>query len=212
MIEIVGQVIHTLYDVDGIISWGGILIICLIVFAETGLFAGFFLPGDSLLITAGIFAAAGYFNVVYLLVFVTLSAIIGDQVGYYIGHKTGKFIFSRKDSLFFKHEHLEKAKLFYDKHGPKTIVIARFVPIVRTFAPAVAGAVKMEYSKFVSYNIWGGFLWVFATILGGFFLGRAIPNIKEYLYLVIGAVILLSFLPIIIGLAKSRKNKHSINP
>lgn len=209
MIEIVGNAINTLYDVEGIIHWGGILIICFIVFAETGLFAGFFLPGDSLLITAGIFAAAGYLKVSYLLIFVTLSAIIGDQVGYYIGHKTGKFLFSRKDSLFFKHEHLEKAKLFYEKHGPKTIVIARFVPIIRTFAPAVAGAAEMKYSKFVSYNIWGGFLWVFATILGGFFLGKMIPNVKEYLYLIIGIVIFLSFLPIIISVIKSRKHKHA---
>ena len=132
--------IHRIHDVQGIIEWGGLLAICSIVFVETGLFVGFFLPGDSLLVTAGIFAAAGYFNLVPLLAFVSLCAVVGDQTGYWIGYQAGEFLFSRKDSRFFKKEYLERTKAFYDQHGPKTIVLARFVPLIRTFAPAGAGA------------------------------------------------------------------------
>jgi len=199
--------ISALYNIEGLIAWGGLAIICLIVFAETGLFFGFFLPGDSLLITAGILSAAGVLNVWYLLLFVSICAIAGDQTGYLIGHKMGRLLFRKEDSLIFHPEHIAKAKAFYDKHGPKTIVLARFVPIIRTFAPPVAGAAKMEYRKFVSYNVIGGILWVFSTVLGGYFLGRLIPNLEKYLYLIIGIVIVLSFLPIIIEIYKHRKKK-----
>ncbi len=175
--------------------------------------AGFFLPGDSLLVTAGIFAAAGHLNIIHLLIFVTLSAIIGDQVGYYIGHKAGKFLFIKKDSKLFKQEYLEKAKKFYEKYGPKTIVLARFVPIIRTFAPAIAGAANMEYKKFVFYNISGGVLWSFTTILGGYFLGSLIPDIEKKLHIIIGIVIIVSFIPLIIEYLKHRKEKSAIqNP
>ena len=205
MIEQIKNLIHKIYDISGIIQWGGLFIICAIIFAETGLLAGFFLPGDSLLVTAGIFAAAGHLNIIYLLIFVTLSAIIGDQVGYYIGHKAGKFLFTKKESSLFKTEYLEKAKKFYEKYGPKTIVLARFVPIIRTFAPAIAGATNMEYKKFIFYNIFGGILWSFTTILGGYFLGSLIPDIEKKLHIVIGIVIIVSFIPIIIEYLKYRK-------
>ncbi len=200
-------VIHflkSIHNVQGIIEWGGLLAICGIVFIETGLFAGFFLPGDSLLVTAGIFAAADHLNLTSLLVFVSLCAVMGDQTGYWIGYKTGEFLFSRQDSRFFKKEYLEKTKAFYDRHGPKTIVLARFVPIVRTFAPAVAGAARMKYEKFVFYNIFGGLLWVASTVFLGFFMGSVIPHIEKYLYLVVGAVIVLSFVPIFIEMIKHR--------
>src|SRR5918997_2396744 len=145
----------------------------LIVFAETGLAMGFFLPGDSLLVVAGLFAASGKLNVTLLLVLLFVAAVVGDAVGYYSGLKLGPRIFSRQKSLFFRPSHLEKAQAFYEKYGGKTIIIARFVPIVRTFAPIVAGAARMPYRQFVFYNILGGFLWVFTMILGGVFFGRA---------------------------------------
>ena len=201
---------HSIQDVKSIIEWGGLLAICAIVFVETGLFFGFFLPGDSLLVTAGIVAATGHLPLISLVLFVSLSAILGDQLGYLIGYKTGEFLYSRKNSVFFKHEHVEKTHQFYDKYGPKTIVIARFVPIVRTFAPAVAGVAKMEYKKFVIYNVFGGILWVMSTVLGGFFVGSFIPNIEHYLHLVIAGVILLSFMPIILELSKNKISKKVI--
>lgn len=204
MIDVIREIFHKIYDVNAIVEWGGLLIICIIIFIETGLFAGFFLPGDSLLVTAGILASAGHLNLFYLLIFVSICAILGDQLGYFIGHKVGKPLFSRQDSSLFKHQHLEKAKRFYEEHGPKTIVLARFVPVVRTFAPSVAGAADMSYKKFVFYNIFGGILWVLTTVLGGFFLGSLIPNIEEYLYIVIGVVIILSFVPIIIEFIKQK--------
>jgi len=195
---------HQIHDVQGIIEWGGLLAICSIVFVETGLFVGFFLPGDSLLVTAGIFAAAGYLNLVPLLAFVSLCAIVGDQTGYWIGYQAGEFLFSRKDSRFFKKEYLEKTKAFYDQYGPKTIVLARFVPLIRTFAPAVAGAARMRYQKFVFYNIFGGLLWVVSMVFLGFFVGSIIPDIERYLYLVVGGVIVVSFLPIFVEVRKHR--------
>lgn len=206
MIELIKDLLHTIYDVEGIIAFGGLLLICAIIFIETGLFFGFFLPGDSLLITAGIFAATGHLNLWWLLLFASLCAIAGDQLNYYVGHRAGKLLYSREDSFFFRKKHLEKAQGFYDRHGPKTIVICRFVPIVRTFAPAVAGAASMNYLKFVTYNIAGGIFWVLAAVLSGYFLGTLIPNIEEYIHLIIILVIVLSFVPILIEYYRSRKN------
>ncbi|MBI2384502.1 MAG: VTT domain-containing protein [Elusimicrobia bacterium] len=169
--------------------------ISLIVFVETGLFVGFFLPGDSLLVTAGIFARTGHLSLGTLLTIVPLCAIIGDQVGYIIGRKAGEALYSRPDSLVFKRAHLKRAHDFYEKYGVKTIVIARFVPIVRTFAPAVAGAAQMDYRTFVTYNILGGLLWVFSTILGGYFLASMVPDIDKRIHEVIVVVVILSVLP-----------------
>ena len=205
MIDQIISFFSQLYDVKSLIQWGGLLIICLIVFVETGLFFGFFLPGDSLLITAGVLSAAGYLNVIHLLIFVSICAVVGDQLGYFIGHKAGKRLFKHDDTLIFKKSHLDRAQAFYEKHGPKTIVLARFVPIVRTFAPAVAGAANMEYKTFISYNVFGGILWVFSTVLGGYFLGSLIPNLEKYLHIVIGIVIVLSLIPIALEFMKSRK-------
>lgn len=196
---------HRVYDVQGLIQWGGLFMICAIVFAETGLMIGFFLPGDSLLVTAGVFAAAGLLDLAALLGLVSLCAVVGDQLGYYIGQRTGPALFKREDSLLFKRSHVLKAQGFYGKYGAKTIVIARFVPIVRTFAPVVAGVGKMNYRRFVTYNIAGGVLWVFSMVLTGYFLGSAVPNINDHIHIIIGIVIFLSILPAIIEVIRHRR-------
>jgi membrane-associated protein len=202
--ESVVDLLHKIYDVEGIIRWGGLLMLVAIVFAETGLMIGFFLPGDSLLVTAGIFAAAGHLDVVGLLLWVTLAAVLGDQLGYYIGYRTGPRIFRREDSLLFKREHLMRAKAFYEKHGGKTIILARFIPVIRTFAPVVAGVGQMEYRRFVMFNVVGGVLWVWGMTLLGVWLGNAIPNIDEHIHKVIAVVVFLSILPAIIEYVRSR--------
>lgn len=180
---------------EAIIRWGGVIALISIVFAETGLLVGFFLPGDSLLVTAGLFAARGDLNVVVLLVSLSIAAIVGDAVGYAIGRRLGPKLFKKEDSLLFKRKHLVKAHEFYERYGGKTIVIARFVPIIRTFAPTVAGAAEMTYSKFAAYNVFGGLLWVFSMVLGGYALGSVVPNIDKYIHYVIVIVVFLSLLP-----------------
>lgn len=180
---------------EAIIRWGGVIALITIVFAETGLLVGFFLPGDSLLVTAGLFAARGDLNVVVLLVSLSIAAIVGDAVGYAIGRRLGPKLFKKEDSLLFKRKHLVKAHEFYERYGGKTIVIARFVPIIRTFAPTVAGAAEMTYSKFAAYNVFGGLLWVFSMVLGGYALGSVVPNIDKYIHYVIVIVVFLSLLP-----------------
>lgn len=205
MLDWLKQFLHWVTDVQGIVTGGGTLLVCVIVFIETGLFVGFFLPGDSLLVTAGVFAASGHLNLGALLFFCSICAIVGDQVGYAIGHRAGRTLYNRPDSRFFKRKHLERTQAFYEKYGPKTIVIARFVPIVRTFAPAVAGAANMHYRRFVTYNIAGGILWVFSMVLLGYFLGRQVPDINKNIHYVIAVVIVLSVLPPIIEIMKERR-------
>jgi membrane-associated protein len=207
MVEFIRELLHTIYDVEGIIQWGGILLVCVIVFVETGLFVGFFLPGDSLLVTAGVFAAAGHLDLGLLLAIATLCAIAGDQLGYWIGRRAGQALYRRQDSLFFKRRHLERARQFYEAHGGKTIVFARFIPILRTFCPVVAGAAEMKYSSFVTYNIGGGCAWVFGMVLGGYFLASLVPNISQRIHWVIAVVIFLSFLPPIIGAWRARSRR-----
>jgi membrane-associated protein len=156
---------------------------------------GFFLPGDSLLVTAGLFAAKGDLHIAWLNISLILAAIIGDSVGYWIGHRGGRALYSRPDSRFFRKQHLLAAKAFYEKHGGKTIIFARFMPIVRTFAPVVAGVAEMDYAAFLSFNVVGGIAWVSSMTLIGYGLGRAIPGIDRYIYWVIAVVILLSLIP-----------------
>ena len=198
MFESLRHAFQTLSDVEGLIRAGGLAVVCGIIFTETGLFFGFFLPGDSLLVTAGILAAAGHLSLAGLLSLATLCAILGDQLNYYVGRQAGRALYARPDSLFFKKKHLERAHEFYEKYGVKTIIIARFVPIVRTFCPAVAGAARMTYRTYLTFDIVGGVLWVFSTVLGGFLLGRSVPNVKENLHIVIAVVVFLSILPAII--------------
>jgi membrane-associated protein len=202
--EFLWDLFHRIYDVESLVRVGGLAGLAAIVFIETGLLVGFFLPGDSLLVTAGLFAARGDLNVASLLVVLSLAAIFGDTVGYNIGARTGPKLFSRPDSLLFNRKHLITTKEFYERHGPFTIVIARFVPIIRTFAPVVAGVGAMEYRRFIVYNVAGGIGWVAATVLGGYFLGQMIPNIHDHLHKVIAIVIVLSLLPAIIKVARER--------
>jgi len=185
-----------------------------IIFAESGLFFGFFLPGDSLLFTAGFLASQGFFNIFVLLGLSAFAAISGDSVGYSFGRRVGKAIFKKDDSLFFNKKNLLKAQQFYEKHGSKTIVLARFVPIVRTFAPIVAGAAGMKYRTFITYNLIGGFVWTFGMLLGGFFLGSVIPDVDKYLLPIIGLIIFVSVLPVLreMYLAKFGKDKEKDEP
>ncbi len=205
MLDLIKDTYHLLTDVQGLIRWGGTLLVCTIVFTETGLFVGFFLPGDSLLVTAGIFAAAGHLRLATLLIFGSVCAVVGDQVGFLIGRKAGQALYRREDSFFFRKRHLERAHEFYEKYGGKTIVLARFIPIVRTFAPAVAGAASMNYRRFVSYNVFGGVLWVCSMILLGYWLGSAIPDIDRHIHLVIIVVVFLSILPPIVEALRHRR-------
>ncbi len=195
-----------LYNFQELIRWGGYVVLVIIVYSETGLLAGFFLPGDSLLVTAGLFAAVdGALNVWFLIPMLSAAAIAGDNTGYWLGYHLGAKIFSREDSVFFHKDHLARTQKFYEKYGPKTIIIARFVPIVRTFAPTVAGVGKMKYSRFLAYSIGGGIAWISSMTLLGYFLGQSIPNIEKKVHWVIAIVIVLSFLPILKEWLHSRK-------
>jgi len=199
----VQEFFRIVYNVPELIRLVGLVGLIAIVFAETGLLIGFFLPGDSLLVTAGLFAARGDLDVVWLIVTLMAAAIVGDATGYYIGHRAGQALYSRPNSFFFRRQHLIRTHEFYERHGGKTIVIARFVPIIRTFAPVVAGAAQMTYAHFATYNILGGVLWVNSMVLGGYYLGRFIPDIEHRLHLVVAVVIFLSLLPAIIAWLKA---------
>jgi len=186
---------QNLHNLEALITWGGYTVLAIIVFAESGLLFGFFLPGDSLLVTAGLLATQGYLDVWYLFFLLSAMAIAGDTVGYHFGKYTGPKIFKREKSILFAKDHLLKARDFYEKHGGKTIILARFMPIVRTFAPIVAGAGNMPYKRFLTFNIVGGITWVGSMLGVGYFLGRAIPGVEDHLHIVIGIVVLLSISP-----------------
>ncbi|MDO8579561.1 MAG: VTT domain-containing protein [bacterium] len=188
-----------------LISALGLVGVFAIVFAESGLFFGFFLPGDSLLFTAGLFASQGYLNISWLIIGVAIAAILGDSVGYTFGKRVGPALFSRDDSFFFHKKHAERARLFYEKYGVKTIILARFVPIVRTFAPIVAGIGGMRYRTFITYNIIGGMLWTLLLTLSGYFLGSAFPGMSRYLHIIVVIIIFISILPIVFEWMKQRR-------
>lgn len=188
-------------DPKVIIQTAGLIGVLAIVFAESGLFFGFFLPGDSLLFTAGIFASQGYLSLPLLLVGVPIAAIVGDSVGYWFGKKVGPAIFSRDDSFFFSTQHIARTRLFYEKYGPKAVVLARFVPVVRTFTPILAGIGQMHYPLFLRYNIIGGLLWGVGVTLIGYLLGNTFPGIESYLHYIIIGIIIVSFLPVVYELA-----------
>jgi membrane-associated protein len=207
--DLIWELFHRIYDVESLVRVGGIIGLTTIVFVETGLLIGFFLPGDSLLVTAGLFAARGDLDLLTLILCLSAAAILGDSLGYNIGARAGPRLFSRPDSLLFNKKHLITTKEFYDRHGPFTIVIARFVPIVRTFAPVVAGVGAMTYKRFVAYNVVGGIGWVLSMILGGYFLGQLIPNIHKNIDKVIVVVIFLSLLPIIVKYLRERGKQDS---
>jgi membrane-associated protein len=199
--ESLKQIFHQLTDVQTLVRVGGLAVITAIVFAETGLMVGFFLPGDSLLFTAGALAAQGHLSIWTLNALVIAAAIVGDTVGYWIGRKAGPALFRRPKSLLFNPAHLRRAHDFYEKHGGKTIILARFMPIVRTFAPVVAGMGRMSYPRFVFFNVFGGVGWVLSMTLAGYFLGQ-VSFVQRHFEAVILAIVFLSILPGIIAAAR----------
>jgi len=207
-LESIRHLLHSLYSPEGLkelISSGGAPLICIIVFIETGFFVGFFLPGDSLLITAGIFSYAGVIPLKWLLLPVMLCAIAGDQIGYWIGRSAGAALYRREDSFFFRRSHLQRAHDFYEKYGGRAVILARFVPIVRTFCPPVAGAAKMPYSRYLLFDFLGGVFWIGTMILSGYSLAHLIPNIGQRIHYVILVVIFLSLLPPIISVLRKQR-------
>jgi membrane-associated protein len=205
--ETLRQLFHKLTDVETLVRVGGLTAMTLVVFAETGLMVGFFLPGDSLLVTAGVFAASGQLNIWLLMGVLVVAAIVGDTVGYWIGHQAGPALFKRPKSLLFNPKHLRRAHDFYEKYGGQTIILARFMPIVRTFAPVVAGMGGMNYRRFLSFNVIGGFLWVVSMTLIGYFLGH-FAWVRKNIELVILIVVFLSILPGIVAFAREKLKKR----
>jgi membrane-associated protein len=201
------DIFHNLTSVQDLIQWGGYAGLTAIIFSETGLLVGFFLPGDSLLVTAGIFASRGFFNVWFLIIMLSIAAIVGQSVGYLIGYKAGPRLFKREDSLLFKKHHLVTAHNFYEKHGAATIILARFIPIIRTFVPVVAGMGEMNYKKFQLFNVIGGIGWIIGLLFVGYFLGSVIPGIDKHIEIVIAIVIFVSMLPGIIKYLGMRMNQ-----
>lgn len=198
------------FDIPELIRAFGYLGLFLIVFAESGLFFGFFLPGDSLLLTAGLLAYKGELNILILLPLLFVAAVLGDNVGYWFGQKVGPPIFNRPNSLLFRRENLLKARAFYEKHGGKTIILARFMPFIRTFAPIVAGAVDMPYRSFLLFNLVGGVVWAIGVTLAGYFLGSIIPEeqLERYFLAIVVAVIIISALPAVIHVWQ--ESRHEI--
>jgi membrane-associated protein len=184
------------YALDDLIRWGGYAVLVAIVFTETGLLVGFFLPGDSLLVTAGLMAAAGVLDIWWLNLALIAAAVAGDTVGYTIGYRTGPRIFRGEGSRWFSRRHLIRTREFYERHGGKTIVLARFIPIIRTFAPVVAGVGQMGYPRFVFYNVFGGIGWVAGLTWAGYLLGQRIPRIDQHIHVVVAVVVALSVVPI----------------
>ncbi|MFN8574882.1 MAG: VTT domain-containing protein [Gemmatimonadaceae bacterium] len=204
--SIFSELFDRLRDLPALVQWAGYFGLTAIIFTETGLFFGFFLPGDSLLVTAGLLATQGFALDVYKLgILLNLAAVLGDNTNYWIGRLTGPRIFNRSESIFFHRKHVDRAHMFYEKHGPKTVVLARFMPIIRTFAPLVAGVAQMNYRVFLTYSILGGTAWIWSMLFTGYFLGQYVPGIDKHIELVIIGVIFLSILPGIIAWLRERK-------
>ena len=196
---------NRLSDLPALVQWAGLFGIAAIIFSETGLLVGVFLPGDSLLVTAGLFAAKGYLNIYALAPTLTLAAICGNSVGYFIGRTTGPRIFNRENSLFFNKKHAMRAHAFYEKHGRKTIVLAQFMPIIRTFAPVIAGVGGMPFPTFIAFNVIGAVTWIWSMVGIGYFLGTRVPGIDQHIEIVIAVVIFLSILPGLISAYRARR-------
>jgi membrane-associated protein len=207
--DLIQSFFSNVYNVPELIRLVGFYGIVAVVFAETGLLIGFFLPGDSLLITAGLFAARGDFDFATLILSLIPAAIIGNATGYYIGHRTGKALYQRPDSLLFRREHLRMTHEYYERHGGKTIVLAQFIPILRTFAPVVAGVGEMGYRQFATYNIVGAILWVGSMTTAGYLLGNLVPNIEKRIHYVVAVVIAISLLPPAIAWLKQRSKRNA---
>lgn len=200
------RLIHLLSAV--MTGWYGYALLAGIVFAETGLLVGLFLPGDSLLFTVGVVTGAGELDIVKVCTLLTVMSILGDQSGYFIGYRTGPRIFRKKDSLFFKQDYVKRTQDFYEKHGGKTLIYAKFVPIVRTFAPFMAGVGRMKYSRFLMFNVVGGVLWVVSMTMAGYYLG-AVPFVRRHFEKVVIGIVLVSVLPVIIQIVKARRESKA---
>jgi membrane-associated protein len=207
--DLIQTFFSNVYNVPELIRLVGFYGIVAVVFAETGLLIGFFLPGDSLLITAGLFAARGDFDFATLILSLIPAAIIGNATGYYIGHRTGQALYQRPDSLLFRREHLKMTHDYYLQHGGKTIVIAQFIPILRTFAPVVAGVAEMGYRQFATYNVVGAILWVGSMTTAGYLLGNLVPNIEQRIHYVVAVVIAISLIPPAIAWLKRRRSQRT---
>src|ERR1700680_623379 len=199
---------HRLNNLTELVQWAGLFGLAAIIFSETGLLIGVFLPGDSLLVTAGLLAARGYLNAYALTPLLTAAAICGNSVGYSIGKATGPRIFNRENSLFFNKKHAIRAHEFYAKYGRKTIVLAQFMPIIRTFAPVVAGVGGMRFSQFITFNIVGAVIWIWSMVGIGFFLGIYMPGIDQHIEIVIAIVIFISILPGLISGYRARRARR----
>lgn len=198
------------FDLMTLLPSIGLLGIFAIIFAESGLLIGFFLPGDSLLFTAGFLASQNIFPVWELILICFFAAVLGDSVGYAFGKRVGKRLFHKEDSLLFHKDNILKAQAFYEKHGKKTIVIARFMPVVRTFAPIVAGIGDMHYPTFLMYNVLGGFLWAIGLPVLGYYLGRSIPDVDKYLLPIIGFIVFISVAPTALHILKDPEHRKQI--
>jgi len=196
-------------SLDALVRWGGYVVLTVIVFTETGLLIGFFLPGDSLLITAGLVAATGALDIWWLNVLLVTAAVAGDSVGYALGARIGPRLFTREKSWLFNPRHVVRTREFYARHGAKTIVIARFVPIIRTFAPVVAGVGEMPYRRFLLYNVAGGLGWVLSMTWAGYLLGNVVPNIDRHIHVVVIVVIVLSVIPIAVEIIRERRRQST---
>jgi membrane-associated protein len=199
---------HRFSNLPELVRWAGLVGLAAIIFSETGLLVGVFLPGDSLLVTAGLLAARGYLNIYTLVPTLTIAAILGNSVGHFIGRATGPRIFNREDSLFFNKKHAIRAHEFYEKHGRKTIVLAQFMPIIRTFAPVISGVAGMNFAHFISFNIIGACLWIWSMLGIGYFLGNTIPGIDQHIEIVVLIVVFLSLLPGLISAYRARRAKR----
>lgn len=202
----ISDLLHRLHDLPTLVTWAGTVGLAAIIFTETGLFFGFFLPGDSVLVTAGLLISQGtvHLDIWTLGLLLNLAAILGDNTNYWIGRLSGPRIFRRDDSFFFRRRHVDRAHEFYTRHGPKTVVLARFMPIIRTFAPLVAGVGRMNYRTFLTFSVLGGTAWIWSMLLLGYFLGRKVPGVAQHIDLVIIAVIFVSILPGLIGWWRER--------
>lgn len=199
-----------MFDLRSLLEWAGYAGIFAIVFAESGLLIGFFLPGDSLLFTAGFLASQGVFDILPLALLCFVAAVVGDSVGYAFGNRIGRRIFTREDSLLFHRANLLRAEQFYLKHGGKAIVLARFLPVIRTFAPILAGVGAMSYTRFIAYNVFGGLVWAVGLTLAGYFLGSAIPDVDRYLLPIIVGIIVLSVLPTLFHVLRHKEDRERL--
>lgn len=200
-----------MFNPSDLVQFGGLLLIGLFLFTEVALFLGFFLPGDTLLIAAGVFAQAGKLSIVSVIAVAIFAAITGDSTAYYIGRKLGPRVFKNKDSVLFRPEHVLKAEAFYEKHGPKTLLIAHFLPVVRTFTPLLAGVARMPYRRFLMFNATGDIFWATSVTLVGYYIGSRIPNVDHYILLLVLAAMIFTTTPTLYHIAKLHLKKRHTN-